>query len=297
MKDFFSVILFYTFKVFISLLPDRFMYTIMKSISYMIYRFDHKHRKIVETNLNLAYGEEISKEKKKEIAKKTYLNILLLLVDFIRNHGISHQSLLKKVTFQNEHILTNALKNKKRVILIGAHYGNWELLLLSIAARFGLFTGVGRKLNSPMMDRILKKNRQQFNMEMLDKKGAMKSMIQTLKNNRILGLLVDQNTSDNEGILIDFFGKQARHTPSAAILARRCDALIVPVFITMDSYPHHTVTFYDPIVVDKTDDKDLDIRLSVQKQAALTEQIIRQKPEEWFWLHRRWKNQYKEYYQ
>jgi len=80
-------------------------------------------------------------------------------------------------------------------------------------------------------------------------------------------------------------------------LARRFDALIIPAFITTDDHLHYTITFYEAIKTEKTEDKDKDILVSVQKQAKITEEIIRERPEEWFWLHQRWKNQFEEYYQ
>jgi KDO2-lipid IV(A) lauroyltransferase len=272
------------------------MVYIAKGLAVFIYTIDKKHRKIAHVNLDLAYGDTLPNEQKEKIVKATYLNLMLLLIDFIKNQGISKEDLLEKVTFENETVLEDALKNDQKIILMTAHYGNWELLPLSIAAKFGPLTGVGRKLDSNVMDQILNKNRQQFDIEMLDKKGAMRDMISVLKNNRMLGLLVDQNTSENEGILVDFFGKPVRHTPAAAILARRFDALIIPAFITTNDYSHYKITFYEPIETDKTEDKDKDISDSVQKQAKITEEIIRKKPEEWFWLHKRWKNQFEERY-
>jgi KDO2-lipid IV(A) lauroyltransferase len=272
------------------------LYYIVKGLALFIYTVDKKHRKIAHVNLELAYGDRISNEQKEKIVKASYLNLLLLLADFIKNQGISKEKLLEKVTFENETVLEDALKNDKKIILMTAHYGNWELLPLSIAAKFGPLTGVGRKLDSNAMDQILNRNRQQFDIEMLDKKGAMRDMISVLKHDRMLGLLVDQNTSENEGILVDFFGKPVRHTPAAAILARRFDALIIPAFITTDDHFHYKITFYEPIETDKTEDKDKDISDSVQKQAKITEEIIRKKPEEWFWLHKRWKNQFEERY-
>lgn len=297
MRDIFYVTLFYLFKFLIWIVPDKWMIFLMKGLSSLIYKIDKKHRKIAQVNLDLAYGDTLPQEEKEKIIKEAYLNLGLLLVDFIKNQGISREALLKKVSFKNEEILQQALKEKRKIILITAHYGNWELLPLSIAAKFGPLTGVGRKLDSPAMDRILNQNRQQFDIEMLDKKGAMKSMIQVLKNDRMLGLLVDQNTSENEGILVDFFGKPVRHTPSAAILARRFDALIIPAFITTEDHQKYQITFYAPIVTEKTEDKDKDIFASVQKQARITEEVIRKKPDGWFWLHQRWKNQFEERYQ
>lgn len=296
MKDIFYGAIFYTFKFFIWITPNRAMDYIAKGLAALICAIDKKHKKIASVNLELAYKDTLSNEKKKKIIKATYVNLIYLLIDFIKNQGISRDELLAKVTFHNSEIITNAINSGSKIILMTAHYGNWELLPLSIAAKFGPLTGVGRKLESEVMDKILSKNRQQFNIEMLDKKGAMRDMISVLRNNRMLGLLVDQNTSENEGILVDFFGKPVRHTPSAAILARRFDALIIPAFITTREQRHYEITFYEPIVTKKSEDKERDIFESVQKQAKMTEEIIRKKPEEWFWLHKRWKNKFEEYY-
>ena len=296
MKDLFYLIGFSFFKFFIWIIPNKVMYYFVKGLVLFIYSIDKKHRHIANVNLDLAYGNTLSEQQKNKIIKATYLNLMLLLVDFIRNQGISKEALLKKVTFENEHILLDILAKEQKIILVTAHYGNWELLPLSLAAKFGPLTGVGRKLDSDSMDKILSTNREQFDIEMLDKKGAMKEMIKVLKNNRMLGLLVDQNTSANEGILVDFFDKPVRHTPSAAILARRFGAIIVPAFITTEDHTHYTITFYKPIQTEKTEDKDKDILDSVQKQAKITEEVIRKKPEEWFWLHQRWKNQFEECY-
>ena len=296
MKDLLYLSLFYFFRFLIWLLPERVMYGVMKGIASLIYFFDKKHRKIAQVNLDLAYGDSLTQEEKEHIIKACYTNLVLSLVDFVKNQGISREALLKKVTFRNDAVLADALEQGRKVILITAHYGNWELVALSIAAKYGEMTIIGRELDSPGMNAVLKQNREQFDIELIDKKGAMKSMIAALKQGRMLGLLVDQNTSENEGLLIDFFGKPARHTPSAAILSRRFDALIIPVFITTEDHLHYELTFYDPIETEKTDDKERDILDSVQKQADITEEVIRKRPEEWFWLHQRWKNQFEERY-
>ncbi len=296
MTDMLYVWAFNFFRFLIRILPAPVTDTIIKGLAWLIYMFDKKHRKIAEVNLDLAYGDTLSKEEKEKIIKTVYQNMLFSLMDFVKNQGISKEALLKKVTFKNEAVLEKARAEGKKVILVTAHYGNWELVALAIAAKFGKMTIIGRSLDAPRMNEILKQNREQFDIELVDKQGAMKAMIQALKTDRMLGLLVDQNTAGSEGLLIDFFGKPARHTPSAAILARRFDAVIIPVFISTVDHRHFTLTFYDPIDTPKSDDKDADIHDSVQKQATITEQVIRQKPEEWFWLHQRWKNQFEERY-
>ncbi len=296
MMDSLYVILFRGFRFMVRHMPSRITSGMVKMLARLLYLTDRRHRKIAMVNLNLAYGDTLGATEKRDIVMGVYENLLFSLVDFVKNQGIDREALLEKVTFQNSEVLSNALQQGKKVILITGHYGNWELVALSIAAAFGKMTIIGRSLDAPSMDAILRQNREQFDIELVDKQGAMRSMIQALKADRMVGLLVDQNTAENEGILIDFFGKPARHTPSAAILSRRFDALIIPVFISTEDHRHYEVTFYDPIQTEKTDDNEKDILDSVQKQADITEKVIRKHPEAWFWLHQRWKNQFEEMY-
>jgi KDO2-lipid IV(A) lauroyltransferase len=296
MRDGLYIVVFKTFQFIVRLFPPALLRFLITYIALLACFVDKRHVRIAKVNLDLAFEEQKSDEEKYAIIKKCYQNLLFSLTDFIKNQGISKEKLLNKVTFHNDHILQDALDKNQKIILVTAHYGNWELLPLSLAAKFGPLTGVGRNLDSTAMDMILLQNREQFNIEMLDKKGAMKDMIRAVKNGRMLGLLVDQNTSEKEGLLIDFFGKKARHTPSAAILARRFETSVIPAFITTEDHLHYHITFYEPILTPKTEDKDRDIQQSVQAQAAITEKVIRAKPEEWFWLHQRWKNQYEHLY-
>ena len=296
MRDMLYVTLFYLFRFVIRILPDRIMGKFVTLLARAVFYIDKKHRHIAEVNLNLAYGDTMGQAQKTAIIKATYENLLLMLIDFVKNQGILEEKLLEKVTFHNDMVIQKALAKGEKIILLTAHYGNWELLPLALAAKYAPLTAVGRKLDSSAMDAILQKNREQFNIEIVEKKGAMREMIAVLKNNRMLGLLVDQNTSENEGILVDFFSKPARHTPAAAILSRRFDAVILPVFISTVSHNAYEITFYEPIYTEKTEDSEKDIRVSVQKQAKITEDVIRQRPQEWFWLHKRWKNQFEELY-
>ncbi len=287
---------FYIFHFIVKYTPDFLLHPVLNFLAWLIYIFDKKHRKIIKTNLDFAYGKNMDENEKERITKKCYKNLVYFLADFIENQGITKEKLAKKITFENEEILKNALKNGEKIILITAHYGNWELIALSMGAFFGKLTGVGRALDSNHLDNILKKNREQFNIQMLKKNGAMKGMIQALKKGRILGLLVDQNTADKEGVLINFFGKKARQSHSTALLARKFNAVIVPAFITTNDYKNYKITFYDKITPVKSEDIDKDIKKLTQKQSDAIEKAIRKKPDEWFWFHKRWKNQYEKIY-
>lgn len=288
--------IFYVFRFFIKFTPKFIINPILNFLAFLIYSVDKKHRKIAKVNLDLAYEDRMSEEEKIDITKKCYKNLIYTLADFIKNQGANKEEVLEKVSFENSEIIENAISENKRIILLTAHYGNWELLSLSIAAKFTPLAVVGRDLDSEVMNKILTKNREQFDIELLSKSGAMKGMVKSLKSNRPVGLLVDQNTKDTEGILIDFFGKKARHTPSIAVLAKKFDAVIIPAFIQNKNDGDFVVKFFEAIPVDNTDNKEEDIRKCVQSQADVTQKIIEDKPEEWFWLHQRWKNQYEHLY-
>lgn len=294
MIDYIYICSFYIFRFFIKYTPKIFLNFLLSNLSFFIYLIDKKHRKIAHVNLNLAYEDRISENEKIKIIKKCYKNLLFNLADFVENQGSSKKDILNKVTFENEQILINALSENKKIIIVTAHYGNWELLPLCIAAKFSPFTIVGRDLDSKVMNTILSKNREQFDINLLSKTGAMRGMIKALNKNRPVGLLVDQNTSNKDGIIIDFFGKKARHTTSVSILAKKFDAVVIPTFISNNDNGKYTVKFYDDINIDNTETDY--IKKSVQAQANITQKIIKEKPEEWFWLHKRWKNQYEKLY-
>jgi KDO2-lipid IV(A) lauroyltransferase len=251
---------------------------------------------VIEANLNLAF-EEVSPAFKKEITKSCYINMAMTLLQIMENPQMTHEKLQSMVTFKNKEAIDQAIREGKKIILVSSHYGNWELLGLAISALVVPTTSVSKKLNNPHFDQHLTTAREALNLNMVEKKGAVKFLMNALRDNRAISLLIDQNTHENDGILVDFFGHPARQSPSTSFLARKFDAIIFPAFITTDDYEHYTITFEDPIIVDKTDNKEEDIQKASQKQSDIMENIIRKNPKPWFWCHRRWRNTHEHLYE
>ena len=295
MMDYIYVGLYHLFRFLATATPDALQRPILRGIARTIHGLDRKHRHIARVNLDLAFGDRMSPSEKARIVRKTYENMVFNLAFFLAHQNDTPKEVLRYVTIEGKEHLDAALRHGP-VILVTAHYGNWELLPRIFAAIQGPVTVVGRPLDSKKMDAILRRSREMFGIEMVEKRGAMKGLLHALRQGRNVGLLVDQNTSDKDGILIDFFGKKARHTPAAAILARGLGLSIVPLFLSSEDHRHFKLTIYPPIQTAKTADKESDIARSVQAQADITEKVIRQKPDEWFWLHQRWKNQYEHLY-
>lgn len=279
-------------------IPILWMNRFLKGLSTLIYRFDKKHHTIINANLNLAFDGTLTQKACDDIGKRTFYNLMQTIIGFMRRNGKPKEALLKNVTFTNEHILQEAIEGHEKIIFVTGHYSNWELLPPAITSKFGItLVGVGRKLDSQLMDSVLIKNREQFGVEMLYKRGAIKGSIKALKENKAIGLLLDQHLGARQGgIEVDFFHHKVMHSPSASILARNFGAKIIPAYISTEDYEHYEVTFYPPIASLKTENKEEDIQVMTQAQASIMEQVIKDKPDEWFWVHKRWKGFYPEIY-
>ena len=283
---------FYKFFAFIlKVLPRDIMIKLMRGISWFAYTISKKHQKIINTNLDIAFNNTLNKEEKKAYGISAFMNLLDTTLGIIERDGMSKEEVIKNVTFEGEEIVKKYQDAGKKIIFITGHQGNWELLSQSIAIKFDLtLVGVGRKLDSNLMDKILKENRERFNVEMVYKKGAMKGCIRALGQKKAVGILVDQSIRKNQSIEVDFFNHPATHTPLASILSRKFEIDLIPAFISTDDYKNYHVKIYEPIKTIKTESQEEDLKELTQAQANAMQRTIEAHPKEWFWMHKRWKN-------
>ena len=287
---------FYTLKFLIFILPSSLQNMLAKFLAFAFMKLKKKRFHVVMTNLNLAFGETKTKEEKLEIAKKCYYNFAKYLgINFILNQNTTKQKILEQVVFKNEHFLLDAMKSGRPIIVTTAHFGQWEIFGLAVAARFGASSVLGRKLDSSVMDKILRANRAQFDVELIDKDGGAKDILKALKARRIVGILVDQNTAPKDGIKVKFFGKDVLHTPAASVLAQKTNALIINAFIYQKGENLNEICFEEPIDI-STFDKEDAVQKATQMQCSACEEMVRAKPEEYFWFHQRFKRFYENEY-
>jgi KDO2-lipid IV(A) lauroyltransferase len=182
--------------------------------------------------------------------------------------------------------LERALAADRRVILFSAHLGNWEIAALA-GGQYGLdIAQIYRAANNPQVDGMLARLR--GNLGELIPKGAVASRraVAALRRGGHLSLLVDQKL--NDGIAVPFFGRDAMTAPALAMLALRFDCDVLPVRVERLKGAHFRLTVYPPLRLSKSDDRDADT-LAVMTEVNRTLEIwIRERPEQWFWLHRRW---------
>ncbi len=285
MIDYLVFIAYKLFSFIVKITPKFIMKYILIGFAKLTYIIDKKHRKIAMVNMDLAFENTKTLEEKTNIIKQSYKNIIYNLYEFVVNPTLTLEELEAKVTVENEHIILDAIESKRKIILITAHYGNWELVNTYNSMKYKPMTVVGRPMSNEYLNKDLRNSRNSKNSVMLDKDNAAKGLVKALKEDRMIALVVDQNTSSSNGVLIDFFGKKARQTEAPTKLSQKFDALIIPVFVIQDDFCKYTMKFCNPV------------EANTQVQADIIEEQIRAKPEDWFWQHRRWKNQYEELYE
>jgi KDO2-lipid IV(A) lauroyltransferase len=291
MVDYFYLGIYKFFALLLKVLSRKSVIKLMRSISWFAYHLSVKHRKIIHTNLDIAFNKSLTKKEKKEFGISSFINLLDTTLGIISRDRIQKKEIIKNLTFEGEEIVKHYQDASKKIIFVTGHQGNWELLSQAIAINFDFtVVGVGRKLDSDLMDEILKNNREKFNVEMVYKKGAMKGTIKALSQNKAVGILVDQAIHPKQSIEVDFFGEPATHTPLASILSRKFDIDLIPAFISTEDYIHYHIKIYEPIKSIKTDNHDEDLRQLTQAQANAIQVAIEAHPKEWFWMHKRWKN-------
>ena len=297
MIDYLYLAIYKTFGLILKVLPRKATIKLMKGLAWFAYTVSKKYQKVIHNNLDLAFDNKLSHEEKKSIAIGAFTNLIDTTFGIIRRDNMEKSKVLENVTFKNEEIIKSYTDTGKQFILITGHYGNWELLSQAIAIKYDLtLVGVGRELNSKRMNEVLVKNRERFNVEMVYKKGAIKSCIKAIGQKKIIGILIDQHLPLNQSINVDFFNHKVTHTPIASILSRKFGIDLIPAYISTDDYKNYTVKIYDPIKSIKTENQEEDLLKMTQAQVEVMEKVIRKQPNQWFWQHKRWKEFYKEIY-
>lgn len=297
MIDYLYLGLYKTFGLVLKILPRKATIKLMRGLAWFAYTMSKKHQHIINANLDLAFNNKLSSQEKKQIGIDAFTNLIDTIFGIIIRDNMDKKEVIKNVTFQNKDIIKAYQEENKQFILVTGHYGNWELLSQSIAIHFDLtLVGVGRELDSSLMDKILIKNRERFNVEMVYKKGAMKGCIRAIGQKKIVGILTDQHLGQQQSINVDFFNHKVTHTPLASILSHKFDIDLIPAYISTDDYLNYKVTIYEPIKSLQTDNKENDLEDMTKAQAKVLESVIKAKPEQWFWQHKRWKEFYKEIY-
>ena len=268
---------------------------LVKALAALWYRLDRRHREIVRRNLAFAYGEELAAAERERLARAVFVHFVRFAWETVVLLLAPLSYIKKQVVFLGEKNHVEALKKGRGLVALVAHAGNWEYTGIGYALQYRRLAVVARQMDQPLGRRLARYLRERTGSWMVDKRRGLKEIFSHLHKNRVVGIVIDQNTAEKEGVLVDFFGKPARTTPVAALLARR-GVPVLPSLSRRLPDGRHLVVFFPELPFEKTGDVEADIKRHLTLQNQVIEAWVRQEPSQWLWLHRRWKNQFPELY-
>ena len=246
-------------------------------------------RAIADRNLRLAFPET-SESRRKEIVRDVYRNLGRVLLSVARMPRIDQGNIGQWLEYEGYKHYDEARRRGRGVLYLTAHLGNWELSAHAHGLHGHPLHVVVRTLDNPYFDRFVAGRRVCSGNHVIRKQEFARRSIKAINAQEAVGALVDQNTSGEDGVFVDFFGHQASATSGIARLAMRTGAPVIPGFAFWDGERRkHVLRFSPPVPMVDTGDKEADLAENTQRCQRVIEEAIREHPEQWLWIHRRWK--------
>jgi len=244
-------------------------------------------RRVVLDNLARAFPEKSARERT-QLGRAVFRSLGESLGEMALARSLPDPRLAEWVEFDGFERFTEASARGRGVVVAIAHFGNWELLGWACARRGVRLSLIGRNLRG-FWNRKLVVSRERSGMGQLPDRGSSKEALRRLRQGEVLALAIDQNMRPRRGIFVDFFGYPACTTPAAAVYALRAGAPILAAFPVRDVDGRHRVLVQGPFAAPPGVHGHAAVVALTQQLTAAVEQIVRAHPEQWFWLHRRWK--------
>ena len=222
------------------------------------------------------------------IARETFKNLGKSFAEVIKIYYGFGKKIIDSVDIEGIENFNQAKSKGKGILSLTGHCGNWELMAITTSVKLSGITIVARPINNPYINKFVESIRQKYGNSVIYKQKALKPIIQALKNNDSVGILIDQAVIPDEGYVIDFLGRGAWTTKMPALLARKTGAAVLPAFIHRTD-GRHKIKIYPQVELSGDNDKENAVKEDTKKFSRYIEEYIKEHPSEWLWIHRRWK--------
>ncbi len=269
-----------------NILPERGRYLMGKGLGKLFHKLVKSRRKITRENLQLAFKNKSDKEVER-LTKEVFISMGLMLVEFIFLEKINKNNFQDYCSVEGEKYLKEAFSRDKGVIIYGAHFGNWEWMAAFISLLGYPLGAIAARQHNSFFNKKINEIRENKGIEIIPDGISVRRGYRNLKKGKCLYILGDQDAR-NHGWNINFFGQASSTYPGAVQLARRTGAAIVPTFLIREDFSRHRLVFKQPRTV-SADTSEEEQKQILQQLVNVTEKVIEEHPEQWFWLHKRWK--------
>lgn len=259
-----------------------------------IYRFLPLRRKVVLANLRRVFGATVSEEEVVRLAQAHYDHLLRLAGEFLHFRWLSSAKKLALVRVENVDAFIAARAQGKGILILTGHLGNWEVATIAGIGNFpemrGKFHFVRRAIKPDWLDRLVTRRFNRAGFGVLPKRGSLDAMLDRLEQGDAIVFPFDQHAGPPDGIEADFFAHAAWTFKSLAIIALVTGAPILPAASWREEDGRHVLRFEEPMAPIECDDTNEAIRRNTRAYNATLERLILRHPEQWWWVHRRWKH-------
>jgi KDO2-lipid IV(A) lauroyltransferase len=277
----------------LAVLPRTAANWIVDRLATAAWLLDAHHRRIAGVNLAIAFPASTAAERER-IGRRSFAASARNLVELGRLRRLTPERVRAIAEYDPRCGFDNYLAARRRgrsILYLTGHFSAWELLPAAHALYGHPLSFVTRPLDNPRLEEYLRAARQASGNTVISKKDSARRILEALRAGRDVGLLVDHNTSLQEGIYADLFGLPAATSSSLALLALRTEATVLPGYLTPMRDGKYWLKFLPPVELVRSGDLQADIAANTRIFNQVIETMIRDCPEAWLWGHKRWKNQ------
>lgn len=273
----------------VSLAPRAFALRAGQAVGALAYVVLPHLRRHAEINLRLAFPD-LDERERAQIRRGAFRNLGRLLGEISQFPRLNRENISSIVVYEGLENYLDAAAEGRGVILLTGHIGAWELSVYAHSIHGHPMSFLARRIDNPLVERLAESYRARYGNRSIDKKGSVREVLKTLKSGGVVGILADLNTSREEGVFCDFFGVEACATAGVATLALRTGAVVLPGYLIWDEKARiHRLHFEPPIETINTGNQKEDVIANTARYAKVLESIIRRHPDQWLWIHRRWR--------
>ncbi|MBI2202275.1 MAG: lysophospholipid acyltransferase family protein [Candidatus Rokubacteria bacterium] len=268
-------------------LPLPFALVLGRRLGDLVWLLLRSRRRLALANVAVAFPD-LPAADRRQIARRSFQHLGMVVAEVCRALRDPVEATLDRVNVDGLEYVKGVMAVHGRALLVSAHLGNWELLTLAYRVSGFPLSVVVRPLDAPAVAGVMRRLRAAGGANMIAKRDALRPVLEALRGGHLVAILLDQNASRREGVFVPFFGRLASTSRSVATLAIRTGTPIMPLFIRREPDGRHRITVRPPIMPNAATSDDAVTELTRRCTAAI-ETAVREAPDQWLWMHARWR--------
>jgi Kdo2-lipid IVA lauroyltransferase/acyltransferase len=259
------------------------------ALGLLVYLVHRRLRRVGMRNLQMAYPQ-MSRRERRRILRHEFVSLGRQLAEFCLFPRYTRENVGQVVVYDGFENFERAYARGKGVLFLTAHLGAWELSAFAHSLHGHPLSIVMRSLDNPYVDRLVERYRTLHGNRTVDKDDFVRGLLSAMRAGETVGILMDTNMTPPQGVFVDFFGIPACTASGLARIALRTDAAVVPGFTVWDAKLRKYILRFDPAVeLIRTGDDQRDVVANTARFTSIIEEHVRRYPDQWLWVHRRWK--------